>query len=233
MPTETGLSGQDVLSAMRQMRPNIEEFGRQRYGASVLGAAWEDFSRWGKGPIARDEPSYQSAFAAWFLFSWLPDDAGLDGESFTTPPSDHAIAFDYLSAHRDSLSPVEQGVIEVSSTSPYSFYSVVSVVDDNRLKLREIYTGQTVIVEGVASKSYADGELLYSAVLSVNGVSVLLGCMPQVLGASAQAKIEAHREKWRREEGKAIDRRLLYLHDTELRRFYFLLLSQMQRAKLH
>lgn len=233
MPTEIGLSGQDVLSTLRQLRPLIEDFGRQRYGASVVNAAWQDFSRWGRGPIARDESSYQSAFAAWFLFAWLPDDADLEGVSFDTPPSDHSIAFDYLKACRESLSPVEQGVIEVSTTAPYSFYSIVKAGADNRLQLREIYTGQTLIVEGVATKSYAEGDVLFTAVLSVNGVSVLLGCMPQTLASSVQARIEAHREKWRSEEGKAIDRRLLYLHDTDLRRFYFMLLSQAQRAALH
>ena len=233
MPTEIGLSGQDVLSTLRQLRPLIEDFGRQRYGASVVTAAWQDFSRWGRGPIARDESSYQSAFAAWFLFAWLPDDVNFEGQNFDTPPSDHSIGFDYLKANRDNLSPVEQGVIEVSTTAPYSFYSVVVVTSDNRLQLHEIYTGQMLIVEGVASKSYAEGEVLFTAVLSVNGVSVLLGCMPQTLASSVQAKIEAHKVKWRKEEGKAIDRRLLYLHDTELRRFYFMLLSQAQRAKLH
>lgn len=233
MPTETGLSGQDILSVLRQLRPTIEDFGRQRYGGSVVNAAWQDFSRWGRGPIARDESAFQSAFAAWFLFAWLPDDADIEGVSFDTPPSDHSIAFDYLKAHRESLSPVEQGVIEVSTTAPYSFYSVVKAGADNRLQLRELYTGQTLIVEGVATKSYAAGDVLFTAVLSVNGVSVLLGCMPQTLASSVQTRIEAHREKWRTEEGKAIDRRLLYLHDTELRRFYFMLLSQAQRAALH
>ena len=53
------------------------------------------------------------------------------------------------------------------------------------------------------------------------------------LDASGRVKVETHREKWRAEEGKAIDRRLLYLHDTELRRFYFMLLNQAQRAQLH
>lgn len=233
MQTEIGLSGQDLLSSLRQLRPAIEDFGRQQYGGQVVQAGWKDFSRWGRGAIAREEQAYQSAFAAWFLFAWLPDDSVLEGERFLNAPSDHAIAFDYLKANREHLSPIEQGVIEVSATSPYSFYTVVAVAAEDRLQCREIYTGQTLIVEGVASKAYAEGDVLFTAVLSVNGVSVLLGCMPKALGATAQSKIEAHREKWRAEEGKAIDRRLLYLHDTELRRFYFVLLSQVQRAKLH
>lgn len=227
------MSGQDLLSALRQLRPNIEDYGRQRYGRHLVDAAWHGFSRWGRGAIAREEAAYQSAFAAWFLFSWLPDDDALDGDSFDVKPSDHAIALDYLKANRDQLNPVEQGVIEVAVTSPYSFYRVLSVEPGNRLHIQEIYSGLRVVVEAVATKSYAQDDVLFSAVLSMNGVSVLLGCMPRNLSANVLAKIEAHREKWQAEEGKSIDRRLLYLHDTELRRFYFLLLSQQQRAALH
>lgn len=66
-----------------------------------------------------------------------------------------------------------------------------------------------------------------------NNVNMASAFTMNALTASDRAKVEAHREKWRAEEGKAIDRRLLYLHDTELRRFYFMLLSQAQRAQLH
>ncbi len=233
MQNELGLTGQDLLSVLRQLRPALESAGKQRYGVSVVNAAWKDFSRWGRGAIAREEHAYQSAFSAWQLFAWLPDDTSLDGETFDSTPSDHSIAFDYLKANRDELSPVEQGVIEVASTAPYSFYTVRAVAAEQRLHLREIYTGQDIVVEGVATQSYVEGEVLFTAVLSVNGVSVLLGCMPNPLSAGNRTIIEGHREKWRVEEGKPIDRRLLYLHDTELRRFYFLLLSKVQRAGLH
>ncbi len=233
MPSTVGLSGQDILSAARRLRPLITEFAREHYGSVIATAAWQDFSRWGQGVIARDQQAYQSAFTAWYLYTWLPDDTDLSGAKFQHRPSDHALGFDYLSGHRDELSPLEQGIIEVAATAPYSFYKVESAESDARLKLREIYTGQRVVVEGVAATAYAAGDILFSAVLSVNGVSVLLGCMPTALGAAQLAKIEAHREKWSEEEGAAIDRRLLYLHDTELRRFYFVMLAQVQRASLH
>ena len=231
--TATDPTGYDLLSIVGQLQPLIEDFGRQRYGASTALAAWKDFSRWGRSAIARDEQAYEPAFATWHLFAWLPDDADLGEQSFNTPPSDHAIAFDYLKANRDSLSQVELDVIEVGTKSPYGFYSIIAVVLKNRLQVQEIYTGQTLMVDGVATMSHAQGDVLFTAVLSVNGTSVLLGCLPQPLDSSAQVKVAAHREKWRAEEGKAIDQRLLYLHDTELRRFYFTLLNQAQRVQLH
>jgi hypothetical protein len=233
LQTATGLPRKDLLSTVRQLQPLIEEFGRKRYGAAAASAAWQNFSRWGGAAIARDEQAYQSAFAAWYLFAWLPDDAELGEQRFNTQPSDHAIAFDYLEAHRDSLEPLETSVIKVSTKSPYSFYSVVTVISEDRLRVQEIYTGQTLIVDVLASTSYDQGDVLFTAVLSINVMSVLLGCMPVPLDASVRVKVEAHREKWCAEEGKPIDRRLLYLHDTELRRFYFMLLSQVQRAQLH
>ena len=182
LQTATGLTRQDLLSIVRQLRPLIEDFGRQRYGTAAASAAWQNFSRWGRAAIARDEQAYQSAFAAWHLFAWLPDDAELGVQRFNTPPSDHAIAFDYLEAHRDSLGPLEQSVIKISTKSPYSFYSIVTVVSENRLQVQEIYTGQTLIVDVLATTPYAQGDVLFTAVLSVNGMSVLLGCMPYPTG---------------------------------------------------
>nr|WP_271983046.1 SEC-C domain-containing protein [Granulosicoccus sp.] len=233
LQSATGLPSKDLLSTVRQLQPLIEDFGQQLYGSEAASAAWQSFSRWGIAAIARDEHAYLSAFNAWFLFAWLPDDMDSGVESFKSKPSDQAIAFDYLESHKDSLGLLEQSVIKISSKSPYSFYSIITVVSDSRLQVQEIYTGDTVMVDVLETSSYLQGDVLFTAVLSVNVMSVLLGCMPVPLAASDRAKVEAHREKWRAEEGKAIDRRLLYLHDTELRRFYFMLMSQAQRAQLH
>lgn len=233
MQTETALLGDDILRVVRQLCPRLESAAREQYGESVENAAWQDFSRWGHEVIAREESAYQAAFKDWYLYAWLPDDTALDGVSFTAPLSDHPIAADFLKAHRRELDPVEQGVIDVATTAPYSFYAVTSVGVDHRLHLQEIYTQQDVVVETIGNQRHAEGDVLFCTVISVNGVSALLGCMPNALSANEQATILAHREKWRAEEGGRIDRRLLYLHDTELRRFYFMLLSKAQKARLH
>lgn len=227
------LHGKDLLGCLSTLCPVLERYAQQRFGGAVVTAGWQDFSRWGTAAIAHEKETYQSAFTAWWLFAWLPDDQGLKREQFLIPAPDHAIAADYLAIHRANLSPLEQRVIERALTSPYSFYTLLSLEPGNRLRLQEIYTQKQVMVEGDASVSHVAGDVLFGAVLSVDGVSMLLGCMPQALGANSQAKIETHREKWRADEGKAIDQRLLYLHDTELRRFYFVLLNQKQQASLH
>lgn len=233
LQTDTGLPRSDLHSAVFQLSPLIEKFGRQRYGTAAKSTAWKSFSRWGSAAIALDEAAYQSAFAAWYLFAWLPDDSESESKGFDTTPSDHAIAFDYLDVHKENLGPFEQSVIKIATKSPYSFYFIVAVISENRLQVQEIYTGKTLIVDGSASMSYAQGDILFTAVLSVNSMSVLLGCMPHTLNTPVRAKIETHRQRWRAEEGKAIDSRLLYMHDTELRRFYFMLLSQAQQSQLH
>ncbi len=233
MQTETGLSGDDILRVVRQLCPRLEKAGREQYGESVENAAWQDFSRWGHEAIAGEEQAYKAAFNDWYLYAWLPDDTALGRDSFASELSDHPIAAEFLKANRGELGPVEQGTIDVATTAPYSFYSVTAVAEDDRLHLREIYTEQDVVVEAVGSRSFAEGDVLFCTVVGVNGVSVILGCMPNVLTANEQATIEAHREKWRAEEGGKLDRRLLYLHDTELRRLYFVLLSKAQKSRLH
>ncbi len=233
MQTENGLSGQDLLAALRRLRPLIEQFAQEHYGPLIKEAAWGDFSRWGKAAIVRDQAADNAAFSAWSLFTWLPDDSSLVEAKFKVKVSDHALAHDFLAAHRETLSALEQGIAEVASTSPFGFYVVQSIESVGRMQLREVYTGHRVVVEGVAVNAYAEGDVLYTAVLCLNGVAVLLGCMPQALGADQLTKLEGHRLKWTREEGREIDRRLLYLHDSELRRLYFVLLGQSRRARLH
>ena len=228
-----GLSGDDILRVLRQLRPSLEQAAVRQYGDSVETAAWEDFARWGAEVIAREEPAYRSAFSDWYLYAWLPDDTALGRDSFSSALSDYPIAADYLKDNRRELGPVEQGVIDVAATAPYSFYGVTAVAEDGRLHLRELYTEQDVVVEAVGSQRFVEGDVLFCTVVGVNGVSVILGCMPNVLSAAERTTVEAHREKWKAEEGGKIDRRLLYLHDTELRRLYFVLLSKAQKARLH
>lgn len=227
------LSGKDLLSCLRTLCPVLESYAQQRFGCAILTAGWQSFSRWGIAAISHEKASYQSAFNAWWLFAWLPDDQELKDEQFRAAAPDHAIAADYLALHRTDLSSLEQRVIERALTSPYSFYTVLSIEPENRLRLQEIYTRKQVMVEGDVSTSYSADDVLYTAVLSVDGVSMLLGCMPQALRADSQVKIEVHREKWRAEIGNAIDQRQLYLHDSELRRYYFVLLNHQQQANLH
>ncbi len=233
MQAEMGLSGGDILRVLHQLRPNLKQAAVVQYGNSVEKAAWEDFARWGSEVIAREEQAYKDAFSDWYLYAWLPDDTALGRDTFSSPLSDYPIAADYLKDNRRVLGPVEQGVIDVAATAPYSFHEVTAIAGDGRLHLRELYTEQAVLVEAVGSESYAEGDVLFCTVVGVNGVSVILGCMPNVLSVAEQATVEAHREKWKAEEGGKIDRRLLYLHDTELRRLYFVLLAKAQKARLH
>ena len=227
------LSGAALRDSVSSLYPVLERYAKQRFGVCALTAGWQDFSRWGQAAIAHEKDSYQLAFTAWWLFAWMPDDQHLQGESFLALPPDHAIAADYLALHRTNLSLLEQRVTKRALTSPHSFYTLLSIEADNRFRLQEIYTQKQVMVEVDVNTRFATGDVLFTAVLSVDGVSILLGCMPFALGATSQPEIEAHREKWRADVGKAIDKRLLYLHDTELRRYYFLLLSRVQQVSLH
>ena len=234
MQTAAGnLRAKDLSDCLYTLSPVLERYAEQRFGSSVLTAGWQDFSRWGAVAIAHEKETYQLAFTAWLLYAWLPDDHGVQDEPFLTPAPDHAIAADYQASHHTRLSALEQKTIERALKSPYSFYTIVSVEPDDRLRLQEIYTKKQVMVDVGAGVSRTAGDVLFCAIISVDGVSTLLGCMPQALNSDSQVQIEAHRVKWRKEEGAAIDERLLYLHDTELRRFYFMLLNQIQQAKLH
>ena len=225
------MGGEDLLSCLRTLGPVLERHAQTRFGGAAATAGWQDFSRWGTAAIAHEREIYQPAFTAWWLFAWVPDDQGLNDERFLAPAPDHAIAADYLALHRANLSPLDQRVIERALASPYSFYTIVSIEPDNRLRLQEIYTEKQCMIEGDVSVSYTVGEVLFCAVLSVDRVSILLGFMPQALGANSLAQIEAHRKKWRLELGKAIDKRELYLHDTELAALLFPIVESEAASK--
>lgn len=211
----------------------MESFARDRYGSAIALAAWQAFSRWGRTAIARDQQAFQSVFSAWYLFAWLPDDSELEGQSFSAPAPDHSIAFDYLKSLPHDVGRLQRALIENASSAPYSFYVILSVESNHRLYLKDLYTERELVVEGCATSGYVEEQILFASVVQLNTVAVLIGSMPQILSANAQDAIVNHREKWVADTGKPVDRRLLYLHDTELRRFYFLLLSRQQKAGLH
>lgn len=50
-------------------------------------------------------------------------------DTFTSALSDHSIAADFLENNRRELGPIEQGVIDVATTAPYSFHSVMAVAE--------------------------------------------------------------------------------------------------------
>lgn len=230
LATASGLRGQDLQQALAQLREPLRARARALYGEAVFEAGWRAFSQWGATAVARDPDAYRPAFEAWVAYTWLPDDALLVGQRFAREAEDHALGVDLLRQSDAELSPLQRAVAGAAVGAAYSFYEVLEGAAGEPVPLRNLYTGQTLAVADAGAPA---GAVLYTAALVVNGVGALLGAMPQALDAAARETVEAHRQKWSAELGGAIDERQLYLHDSELRRLYFLLLGRVQQGSLH
>jgi|GEM_PF-1876027 len=233
LEVQAGLTANSLLLTLSGLETGITAYAQSHYGEQVMAAGWSDFSRWGKGALARAEQAYRPAFNAWVMYSWLPDHAPEADIQLDVEPSDQAIAADFMGDEQQQLTPVERALVQAAVRSPYSFYVVESKANSGVVELKNLYTGRSLRVEGDGFAMHAVGEVLFSKVVTVNGVSVLYGAMPVGLAAESVTHIERHREKWAKEVGQEIDDRLLYMHDTDLRRYYFVLLKTVQRTSLH
>ncbi len=117
-------------------------------------------------------------FLPWILFNWVPD------KKFK-PNGYNAkltVAENYLCHHRDQLNPDELNFIEAMNKTFYSFYSVLEVVKNQSLLVKDLLLGETYrIKERAATEFLKRGSIVYSRVLTLNNQSIFVGMAPYTL----------------------------------------------------
>lgn len=120
------------------------------------------------------------SFIRWCPLTWVPDwrdeveDAGLEvPEGWPTAP----VGVTWLASAAPGVGSDEQTFILTAARSPYSFLLVESVVPGWSLVVRDLLTGrQFRAVEPEMSARVQCEDILFSAILTIDGVSTLLGC---------------------------------------------------------
>jgi hypothetical protein len=138
------------------------------------------------------------SFIRWCPLTWDPDcrdeieDAGLNiPEGWPTAP----LGVTWLASASSSVRRDEQTFILTAARSPFSFLLVESVVPGWSLVVRDLLTGRKFrVLEPQISARVLCDDILFSAVLTIDGVSTLLGCGSLCIPSDWRVQIGLTRE---------------------------------------
>jgi hypothetical protein len=190
------------------------------FGRDFVEAALDEFFLWEGAPEDYLETQeFSSFFVPWFVYEFVDDPQ--DPDRVDGAP-DVSLAALYLRRHRDALSPVERVFLEAASTSPLSFYAVKRVVPGLEIALHDVLTGADVVVREKSASQIVDaGALLFTRVITVDGVSIMSGCAPLVIPPRWHHTVIDLRERFARGKGRLLTPDDVREIDIELRDLYF------------
>jgi hypothetical protein len=180
--------------------PQILEFERRTWGLELRNEAIDFFY------VSRtsSESAYSAApaFMRWFPFTWVPGQlADLENGACEIPESwpTASLGLTWLGSASVSASDFEETFIVTAARSPYSLLLVESVVPGWSLAVRDLLTGcRFRVVDPEVSQHVRSEQILFSAVLTIEGLSTLLGCachaVPSDLRLMASVMREYHAE---------------------------------------
>ena len=187
--------------------PQILEYERRTWGLELRNEAIDSFY------VSRtsSESAYSAApaFMRWFPFTWVPGCRGdLESAACEIPESwpTASLGLTWLGSASASASDFEETFIVIAARSPYSLLLVESVAPGWSLAVRDLLTGRRFrVVDAEVSQHVRSEQILFSAVLTIEGLSTLLGCachaVPSDLRLMASAMREYHAEgAWLRRE---------------------------------
>jgi hypothetical protein len=191
------------LSAWRRVRrideavtPRIIEYLREIGGPPLWRHALHSFFLGCTSP--ESVRCAMPSFIRWCPLTWVPDwrdeveDAGPTiPEGWPSAP----LGVTWLASASPCISSDEQTFILTAAESPFSVLLVESVVPGWSLVVRDLLTGRKFrVVEPQISARALCEDILFSAVLTIDGVSTLLGCGSLCIPSDWRVQIGQTRE---------------------------------------
>lgn len=178
--------------------PQILEYERRTWGLDLRNEAIDFF--YVSQTSSESVYSAAPAFMRWFPFAWVPGWRGeLEGEDFETPEEwpTTSLGLTWLASATSGVSDFEEAFIVTAARSPYSLLLIESVVPGWSLAVKDLFTGRRFrVVDPEISERVRLEQILFSSVLTIDGVSTLLGCachaVPSDLRLMASAMREYH-----------------------------------------
>lgn len=168
---ETTAAWRRVRDTTPRLINEISAYAVDRWGPELLSAAFERFL---SSRDDRDMRFRWNLFYRWLAYTWIPNWDDPDD-----PPSDwpaSPIGVVWLEAHRDSATEYETHFVMTASESPCSLFRVDRVTPRWDLTVTDAMTGRTFrVIDPEVSTLVRPDEMLVSAVLTLDGVSTLLG----------------------------------------------------------
>lgn len=158
------------------------------WGEALLHHAWEDF--WLYEDVPEDmpaEPEWEGMFIPWFTLGFVPDpECPRRTEAWPTEP----LGLHWLAAQRGPIDPMDRAFVEQACRSPFSVFAVEQVTPGVSVDVKDVLTGRAFHTpELTASRSLRVGDLVFSRVVTMEGLSLLFGMAPYVAPPSWHVEV--------------------------------------------
>ena len=193
-------------------------FTAETWGEPLMLHAWEDF--WNYEDVPEDlptTPEFDPMFIPWLVLGFVPDpDADAADPTWPSQP----IGLAWLATTEPDLSDVDRAYIETACRSPMSVFAVEQVTRGRSLDLKDVLTGSRFhVLEQSASQTLRPADLVFTRVLTIDGVSLMLGMAPFAVPPRWHTWIIDWRERLFRR--RLMTRQDLAEFDIEIRDLYF------------
>jgi hypothetical protein len=210
---------------------------------ALVDSAWLDFLPEGSTEEIDGHPERAGAFIPWFLFNWTPDielvdedDAENSTEARDAAPDDEhsppPLAVLFATEKLDELAQPELDFLREACSRPFGFHQILAVEPGRSLALKELLTGEEVVVQELAaSQTLRKGEILYARTITLEGASLMFGCAVQPLPPRYAAHLLDLRDALLEIHGRlAIEE--LHALDDPLRQVYWNHVESLRNPKL-
>lgn len=188
------------------------------WGKSLILHAWEDF--WNYDDVPDDmttTPEFEPMFIPWLVLGFVPDTEVDDADpDWPTQP----IGLEWLATTEAYVPDVDRAYIETACRSPMSVFAVEQVTAGRSLDLKDVLTGSRFrVLEQGASQKLRPADLIFARVLTIDGMSIMLGTAPFIVPPRWHTRIIDWREHmFRKRPATCQD---LVDFDIEVRELYF------------
>lgn len=207
-----------VRGAEARVVHELLRFTADTWSEALIFHAWEDF--WNYEDVPEDlesTPEFESMFIPWLTLGFVPDLAA-DEADHDWPREPIGVA--WLATADADVSDLDRAYIETACRSPLSVFAVEQVVPGRSLDLKDVLTGSRFhVLEQGASQALRPADLVFARVLTIDGVSVMLGAAPFVVPPRWHTRIIDWRQ--RLFPGRLMTREDLADFDCEIRDLYF------------
>lgn len=188
------------------------------WGEPLLQHAWEDFWLYDDVPEEMPaEPEWEGMFMAWFTLAFVPDpECPERTDAWPTEP----LGLHWLASQRGPIDALDRAFVEQACRSPLSVCAVERVTPGVSVDVTDVLTGRPFHTpELTASRVLREGDLVFTRVVTMEGLSLLFGMAPYVAPPSWHVEVLDWRAQTFRKRTVTPD--LVAEFDDEIRDLYF------------
>lgn len=133
---------------------------------------------------------------------------------------------------KEGLSAFEQRFLAEAEAASPSFYLLATVAPGEWMDLEDVMTGATCrVLESTASRTIRRGEVIYARVVTLDGVSIMVGCGSTALAPIRRADLADLRRSLSGRRAR-LDTEGVRTHEDLLRHWYLLASDQEHNPPL-